>query len=377
MKTALIFDCYDDYEIRIKYIKEAMIRAGYTVHVFFADFDHYSKKYTEKKREGIEYLHAESYEKNLSYARIHSHLLFSKTCVKKAEEYSDVSLIYAMVPPNSMCKDFAIYHRKHPDIKLMFDLCDMWPESLPVSKTIEKLGSPVFHAWRRYRDAYIGEADCVLSECNLFAGRVQPYVNEERLHPVYLCQEHHGSIMDPDQKKLSFLYCGSMNHIINIDMMASFLREANKYKSTVLHLIGNGEQKERLINQIKEAGTEVVDHGTVYDEDQKQKIYRQCQYGLNLMVDSVFVGLTMKSLDYMSHDLPLISNIKGDTWDLVEKEHIGINVTEGKEAEAAKEITEADAAQYQGYRRNTQRVFKDVFDQSIINKQLDKILEDL
>jgi hypothetical protein len=49
----------------------------------------------------------ESYEKNLSYARIHSHILFSKTCVKKAEEYSDVSLIYAMVPPNSMCKDFA------------------------------------------------------------------------------------------------------------------------------------------------------------------------------------------------------------------------------------------------------------------------------
>jgi hypothetical protein len=32
------------------------------------------------------------------------------------------------------------------------------------------------------RDAYIGEADCVLSECDLFAGRVQSYVKKEHLH---------------------------------------------------------------------------------------------------------------------------------------------------------------------------------------------------
>jgi hypothetical protein len=136
MKTALIFDCYDDYNIRIQYIQKAMIRAGYTVHIFFSDFDHYSKSYVTKKRDSIEYLHAREYTKNLSYARIHSHQVFAKTCVKKAEEYKDVSLVYVMVPPDSMCKEFAQYKQEHPGVKLMYDLCDMWPESLPVGNTI-------------------------------------------------------------------------------------------------------------------------------------------------------------------------------------------------------------------------------------------------
>ena len=31
----------------------------------------------------------------------------------------------------------------------------------------------------------------------------------------------------------------------------------------------------------------------------KQEILDQCQYGFNVMKDSVMVGLTMKSMDYM------------------------------------------------------------------------------
>jgi hypothetical protein len=377
MKTALIFDCYDDYEIRIKFIKEAMERAGYTVRVFFSDFDHYAKKYVTKKRDGIEYLHANEYQKNLSCARIHSHQLFAKTCVRKAEEFKEVSLIYVMVPPNSMCKEFAGYHKKHPEVKLMYDLCDMWPESLPVSNRLKSLGAPVFNLWRSYRDKYIGKADCVLSECNLFADQIRSYVPETKLHTVYLCQEHHGSTSNIDESRISFLYCGSINNIINIDLITSFLNEVNQKKKAVLHVIGSGEQKDTLLQSVKDTDVEVIDHGPVYEEEGKQKIYSQCQYGLNLMVDTVFVGLTMKSLDYMSHDLPLINNIKGDTWNLVDQNNIGINLRNGKEEEAAQKIVSMNQKDYEKYRQNVIDVFNNSFDKSIIIKQLDRILEDL
>ena len=38
------------------------------------------------------------------------------------------------------------------------------------------------------------------------------------------------------------------------------------------------------------------------------------------------MGLTMKSIDYLSFGLPLINTIGGDTWDIIEKYGIGVNV---------------------------------------------------
>ena len=377
MKTALIFDCYDDYNIRIQYIKAAMERAGYSVRVFFSDFDHYSKQYVSKKRDDIEYLHAQEYQKNLSYARIQSHLHFAKTCVKKAEEYNDVSLIYVMVPPNSMCNEFAGYKQRHPAVKLIYDLCDMWPESLPVGNTVKRLGTPAFAVWRNYRNHYIGISDCVLSECNLFADEIREYVPEQKLHTVYLCQEYHETYSAIMDNQISFLYMGSMNNIMNIDLIVKILCEVNKKTRAVLHIVGDGEKKPELLSQVQQIGVEVIDHGVVYDESKKQEIYSQCQYGLNLMVDSVFVGLTMKSLDYMSHGLPLINNIKGDTWNFVEDNKIGINIENGKEKEAADKIVEVTKLHYNQYHDNTAALFHTVFETNMINNQLDKILEDL
>lgn len=43
------------------------------------------------------------------------------------------------------------------------------------------------------------------------------------------------------------------------------------------------------------------------------------------MKDSVCVGLTMKSIDYFQHGLPIINNIKADTTELVEEYKVGFN----------------------------------------------------
>ena len=37
------------------------------------------------------------------------------------------------------------------------------------------------------------------------------------------------------------------------------------------------------------------------------------------MKDSVFVGLTMKSIDYFEAGLPILNTIKGDTWKFVDE----------------------------------------------------------
>ena len=44
------------------------------------------------------------------------------------------------------------------------------------------------------------------------------------------------------------------------------------------------------------------------------------------MKNEVCVGLTMKSIDYLSFGLPIINNIPFDTWNIVNKYNCGINI---------------------------------------------------
>ena len=62
----------------------------------------------------------------------------------------------------------------------------------------------------------------------------------------------------------------------------------------------------------------------------------------------MFVGLTMKSMDYFEAGLPVINNIHGDTWDIIEREKIGVNL---KENTTAAEIMVYDVVMRERVRR--------------------------
>lgn len=93
-----------------------------------------------------------------------------------------------------------------------------------------------------------------------------------------------------------------------------------------VHIIGEGERREELVQAIRDAGAQAEFHGAIYDEAEKHRILTRCRFGLNLMRDSVCIGLTMKSVDYWKHDLPVINNIPADSARLVEAERIGLNL---------------------------------------------------
>lgn len=374
MKKVLIFDIYDDYNIRIQYIKSALERNGYETIVYFADFNHVKKDYYTEFRNDIHYIHVKPYKKNLSVSRMYSHALFAKECVKKACEYTDVSLIYVMVPPNSMVKEFSKYKQTHPNVKLWFDVLDMWPESLPVSNTIKQLGTPIFNIWASLRNTGLNYADVITPECNLFYDVLKKYADLDKFQTVYLCQpnqilEKYESIQD----EIHFLYCGSINNIIDIDCIISILKETMQSKKVFLDVIGDGEHRIEFIDKLKVNSIPHQYHGIIYDESKKKEIYQQTHFGLNIMKDTVFVGLTMKSLEYLSHGIPIINNIKGDTTNIVNNKKIGVNVTDY----FINDLITLTDSQYQQMRNNTQETFLKCFDESIINQQLDTIIKKL
>lgn len=324
----VIVNCFDTYEHRVNLLHEVIKNEGHLVKIITSDFRHFEKTKRTEKREGFHFISAEPYQKNLSYQRLHSHSKLSKDIFEYLDSYvEDIDLIWILVPPNSFVKDAAKYKDKHKNVKVVFDLIDLWPETMPVG-SIKKIFP--FTIWKNLRDKYIQVADCVVTECGLYQEILKDVVNGIVTETLYLARPVTPYVPNVDlpKDKLSLCYLGSINNIIDIDVISNIIRMMAKKTPVELHIVGDGERKGELIKEAESAGAGVIFHGKVYDNTEKQRIFDTCHYGLNIMKKSVCVGLTMKSMDYLEFGLPLINNIHGDTWDFIRQHNLGINISE-------------------------------------------------
>lgn len=336
LKKALIVSCADnyDYNTRTKYVEKYLKDKNFEVEFLVADFDHRNKvKYQSKHDGNISYIHVAPYKKNISVARIFSHIMFANG-VKQYVNKNNFDLVYHCAPPNSTIKKLS-QSRQKKNFKLITEIGDMWPESMPVSSKIKKGLSIPFNIWAGFRDKYLSNSDAIITECNLFKNKLEKNAKLNNIKTIYFCKEFKDKeALDYNAKqKISLCYLGSINNIIDIDLIGKMIKELCKDTKVDLHIIGDGENRQELIDTAKKSGAEVFFHGIIYDKDKKQEIFNQCHFGLNIMKPTVFVGMTMKSLDYFSYGLPIINNIGGDVWEMVKNENIGINVEEKSDLE--------------------------------------------
>ncbi|MBQ2982958.1 MAG: hypothetical protein IJD58_12715 [Lachnospiraceae bacterium] len=361
---AIIVNCFDTFDNRVKLVREVLKEKKYDISVVTSDFMHIKKEYISNYNEGYEYIHVKRYKRNLSYARINSHYLFAKTVYKKIEE-DKPDLIYCILPANSLAKYVSKYKRNNANVKLYFDINDMWPESLPIP--VIKNYFP-FTIWRNLRNKNLVYADKIITECDLFKNKIKDVVKRNDITTIYMpamgkeqvsCKRR---ILSFDRLRLCYL--GSINNIIDIDGIVNFIKSVNKQVD--LEIIGDGCNVQMLIDATQEVGAHVLYHGLVYEEGKKKEIMSKCHFGLNFMKNSVCVGLTMKSVEYFRFGLPIINNIQGDTWDLIKKEKIGINY-DGN-------IIENLFKDYEIMLNNTAYVFKKYFSKEIIKNKLKDVI---
>ena len=334
MKNAVILSCFGWYERRLYYIKELLEKKGYHVTVYISDFIHITKsRCIEQPDEAVQLVHVPGYKKNISFMRMYSHYTFSRKCKRSLKELKP-EVIYALIPPNTVGKIASDYKKKNPETKLYVDLIDMWPESFPIQKISKTF---IYKWWQKLRDTSLDLADQAVVECEYYQSQIkEQYAKKSKILRLYknVSPSQQQVVMDAiascadhaDGKRLQLCYLGSINSLIDVDKIQRLLASlCEKGVSVCLHVIGEGSSKERFLAAAQSTGCEVQYHGVVLDEQKKAAILLHADYALNIMIDSVKVGLTLKSLDYLSLGLPLINNIKGDTWNLVERYNMGIN----------------------------------------------------
>ncbi len=310
-KHAVIISCFDHYE-RMMYWDQGAQDLGYQTTYVAADYSHGAKCPYTCPVKGCKQIHVLPYRKNLSVQRILSHRMFAKELYKFLMQ-EQPPLIVALIPPNFVTKYLAKFKKKHPECTLIFDVYDLWPESFP-SSGIKKILSPLFRIWGNLRNKYLPYADYVTAECQLYFDKLDYHAENCAVIPFSLpAYEGVSQPITPPTDRAQIAYLGSINNIIDIPQITAILNEINKKMPTTLHIIGDGESREELCRSVSETGVDIQFHGKIFDEAEKHHILSQCHFGLNIMKNSVCVGLTMKSVDYLRHGLPLINNIPADT----------------------------------------------------------------
>ena len=323
-----ILNAFDTYEHRVDLLYHAFIKQGHCVKVWESDYRHIEKKYRDDEKTDFQFIHANAYKKNFSVQRLWSHYKLSKDVEKLLEQEAEqIDLLWVLIPPNSFAKAAAQLKRKYNHIKLVFDLIDLWPETMPIAKIKDFWP---FSMWKGLRDNYLCEGDHIVTECNLYRTVLQKQLAQKECTTLYLARAVGENVSVPNlpADRINLCYLGSINNIIDIPAIERIVKKVIENIPVSLHIIGDGEKREELIETIQSTGADVVYHGKLYDKMDKQKVFDQCHYGLNIMKENVCVGLTMKSMDYFEAGLPIINNIHGDTWDAVKQEGIGINETD-------------------------------------------------
>lgn len=310
-----------------------MILKDYDVTVLIADYDHIGKKKIRERYPECTYINVPEYKRNLSISRVRSHIIFGKEVGKRLKSLRP-DLIFLQLPPNNSAWYCTQYKKLHPETKYYIDLIDLWPESLPLKGADKTL---IVKYWKSVRDNSLPAADHVFTECALYRKKLAKVLNREKTSVLYLykkqTEEGHKLVNQKIKKrrihsdKLSFAYLGSINNIVDMEGILKVLKGITaRGISTSIHIVGDGEGRNRFLKTLKAAGVKVYFYGAVFDQMRKIKILGNCDFAFNMMKESVLVGLTIKSIDYFSMGLPIINNIKGDTWEIVRRYGAGVNV---------------------------------------------------
>ena len=151
MKKAILISCFNWYKTRLYPIRDILISRGFDVTVLESDFHHIKKAPITTRFPEVTYIHVPPYKSNMSAARIRSHISFSNSVGRVIEQIKP-ELIYCLLPPNYTAKICMSYITRHPETKLMLDIIDLWPESMPFAKLNKTPPAKVWKNWRNARD---------------------------------------------------------------------------------------------------------------------------------------------------------------------------------------------------------------------------------
>ena len=171
---------------RLNSIRKAIVSDD--AQIVTTDFSHAKKDYLSKgwRENQVYHLHVPKYKRNLSIARIYSHLVFAFKLKRYLKTISP-SVIYCAMPTSTAAYVCGKYCKQH-GIKFVIDVIDLWPDSLmPLYHGLKaKLLYWIVSPWRYITTQTYQMADIILGESKEYAMCAARYNPNAPVYPIYL-----------------------------------------------------------------------------------------------------------------------------------------------------------------------------------------------
>ena len=333
MKVLLVCQFYYPENFVITNIAEQMVKDGYEVHVLTGKPNYgYGyilpayKNINEEVVNGVNIHRVNLYPRKKSRISIVRNYLSywrnSKKWVRKTKLEFDY--VYSMsLSPVTICCAGNLYAKKHHK-KHIIHCCDLWPESVLVTKAVKpkSLIYKILYKWSR---SIYSKADKILISSPSFTEYFDkilklPTNNISFVPQCSIVEESNMSAFDYGPGT-HILYCGNLGLIQNVPLMIEAM-SLLKDKDIYLHIIGMGPMTDYLLNEIKERRLDdkVYYHGPIVAKLAAAYYINADALYVSLKSEGT-VGKTIpnKLMMYMAFSRPIIGVIKGDGKDILEE----------------------------------------------------------
>ena len=312
---------------RLNSIRKAIVDDE--VQIVTTDFSHAKKDYLPKewRDNKVCYLHVPKYKRNLSIARINSHLVFAFRLRRYLKTISP-SVIYCAMPTSTAAYVCGKYCKRH-GIKFVIDVIDLWPDSLmPLyggfkARLLHLLVAP----WRYITTQAYRMADVILGESKEYAMCAARYNPNTPVYPIYLGvdMEYVSSQIAGCQVKIEkptdeiwIGYAGSLGTSYDFNTLIRGVAALNGRYNYRLIFIGDGVcrgEVEELIAQyaVNAQITGFVDYATLL------KYLSYCDIAVNIFRDNTKVVHSYKFNDYVATNCFILNSLFGETADMIDK----------------------------------------------------------
>lgn len=377
MKKAVIVSYYRWWEKRQKYFAKWLIENGYSVDYVIADFDHISKSYSDGQ-DNPDYcvkIHVPAYTKNISINRVYSNLVFCKKLSSYLEDKMP-QVIVCLIPSNFLGECMFRYRSRYKDAKIIIDILDLWPESLPIKESTKRLLNFPFTIWKKMRIKAFQSATYVIFECGLFKKMMEYELRGKASSVLYLQKSEREYVPEKTiVDSINFAYIGSINNIIDIETITKIISRVGENRKVKLEIIGCGSNEQEFVHLAQSRNIETIFHGAIFDDKEKKAIFSRCHFGINIMKRNVAVGLTTKSMEYLESGLPLLNSIPADTSELIVKYGAGINIYD--EQNIVDSLSKLTQAEYNRLQLGAIQLYDNEFSTKIFEKKLNNILKEI
>lgn len=346
-----------------------------------SDFNHGKKCYIPEgaKTSGEVRLHVASYRRNLSFKRILSHLGFARQLrryLKTLPEKPD--MIYCAMPSSSAAYVAGKYCKKY-GIPFVIDVIDLWPDSLIPIMPLKNIVKASLMPWRMITNKAYKMADYISGESKKYAdvahkvNKTAPYsytyLGVDKVSVNQLIAESDITLDKPDGE-IWIGYGGSLGQSYDFDVILNgikYLKEKKlKYR---MWFIGDGEKADYIREISDTYGLNVIITGYL-EYKNLLKYLSYCDIAVNSFKENTLVVHSYKFNDYVATGCYVLSNLSGETAEMIDKYAIGRNFDKDSFNRTLYETVSQWDLIKTYVQANLQRLIHEELDQAVIYRKL-------